>query len=135
MKSYKQLITLQTFEERLEYLKCFNNVSDMTFGFDRYLNQKLYRSEEWKQLRQQIILRDNGCDLGILGYEIYEKPIIHHINPITIDDIKNNNPIVFDPDNLITTCLFTHNLIHYGTNNVNKYELKERTKDDTCLWR
>lgn len=135
MKSYSDLIKLQTYEDRLNYLMCYGLVSNETFGFDRYLNQHLYRSSEWKRLRQQIILRDGGCDLGIKGYEIFEKPIIHHINPITIEDLKSNSSIIFDPENLITVSLFTHNIIHYGKQkDIKKSSFTERTSNDTKLW-
>lgn len=136
IKSYSELITIQTFEERLEYLRIFSKIGIDTFGFDRYLNQNLYRSKEWKDIRQKVILRDKGCDLGLDGYEIFEKPIIHHINPITVEDLTNGNFKVFDMNNLITTCHWTHNAIHYGTNNgLETRKPIERSMNDTCPWR
>ena len=113
-RCYSELTSLKTFEERFEYLRLDGVVGIETFGYDRYLNQLLYRSSEWKKIRNEIIVRDNGCDLGMDGHEIFISPLIHHINPITIDDIKNRNPIIFDSDNLITKTLPTHNAIHYG---------------------
>ena len=102
-KSYNELITIPTFEERFRYLKIYGVIGDQTFGHDRYLNQKLYTLSEWKRVRDKVILRDNGCDLGCEGFEIYSKIIIHHINPITVEDIVACNPCVFDLNNLIST--------------------------------
>ena len=134
-KRYSELKNFKTFEEKYNYLKLTGSVGQETFGFDRYLNQILYRSEEWKQLRQKIILRDNGCDLGTPGYEIFSKPIIHHLNPITLEELLENSPKIFDPENLITTTLQTHNAIHYGNfNNINK-EPVTRSANDTSPWR
>lgn len=134
-KSYSELILLDTFAERFEYLKLDGKVSSETFGSHRYLNQALYKSPEWKRIRREVIIRDNGCDLGIEGYDIYGKALIHHINPITIDDIINRNPIVFDMNNLITTTTDTHNLIHYGSDMTMSTGPIIRTKNDTCPWR
>lgn len=134
-KSYSELILLDTFAERFEYLKLDGKVSSETFGSHRYLNQALYKSPEWKRIRREVIIRDNGCDLGIEGYDIYGKALIHHINPITIDDIINRNPIVFDMNNLVTTTTDTHNLIHYGSDVTISTEPTMRTKNDTCPWR
>ena len=133
-RCYSELASFKTFEERFEYLKLDGIVGIETFGYDRYLNQLLYRSSDWKKIRNEIIVRDNGCDLGIDGHEIYVSPLVHHINPITIDDVKNRNPIIFDSENLITTILSTHNAIHYGykphSNNV-----QNRLPNDTCPWK
>lgn len=135
-RSYNELIRYQTFEDRLNYLLLHGSVGIDTFGFDRYLNQMLYHSTEWKQLRHKIIARDLGCDLGMEGYDIYSTPLIHHINPITVDDVIKHNPIVFDPNNLITTTNKTHQIIHYGIlDDVRKFTLVERQKNDTCPWR
>lgn len=134
-KRYSELKNLKTFEERFEYLKLGSGVGEDTFGFDRYLNQNLYRSKEWKDLRNKIILRDCGCDLGAEGYDIPSNAIIHHLNPITVEDVKNNNPCLFDPENLITTTLRTHNAIHYGTDDSFAKPLQERSMNDTCPWR
>lgn len=135
MKSYSEMILLKTFKERFDYLKMNCNVGTVTFGGERYLNQTLYKSYEWKKVRREVIIRDNGCDLGVEGFELSPKDIlIHHINPITIDDIVNRNPIIFDLDNLITTKHKTHNAIHYSDDTMIFTGLVERTKDDTRLW-
>lgn len=134
-KRYSELMSLPTFEDRVNYLKCYSNVGEDTFGYDRYLNQMLYKSAEWKNVRQKVILRDNGRDLGCDGYEIFDKAIIHHINPITPADIINGNPEVFNMDNLITTTLHTHNLIHYGIENNIPKTIIERKENDTCPWK
>lgn len=135
-RSYNELIRYQTFEDRLNYLLLHGSVGTDTFGFDRYLNQMLYHSVEWRQLRQKIIARDLGCDLGMEGYDIPINPLIHHINPITVEDVVNHNPIVFDPNNLITTTNATHQIIHYGIlEDVNRRTLIERSANDTCPWR
>ena len=134
-KSYSELITLPTFEERFEYLRLNGTVGSETFGHDRYLNQTLYRSPEWKRFRHKIIIRDNGCDLACEGYQIYEKVLIHHINPITIKDILERNPMVFDPENVVCTILNTHNAIHYGDESLIIKAPITRSKNDTCPWR
>lgn len=135
IKTYSELITLQTFEERFNYLKLDGKVGIETFGYDRYLNQILYNSQEWKSCRRDIIIRDNGCDLACDGYEIHGRILIHHINPITLEDIVNRNPIIFDPENLITTTHNTHNAIHYGDESLLTTAPIERSKNDTCPWR
>lgn len=136
MKSYDELITIPTFEERFRYLKVYGVIGNQTFGYDRYLNQKLYNtSREWKRIRDKVILRDNGCDLGCEGFEIYGKIIIHHINPITVEDIVTCNPCVFDLNNLISTSHNTHNAIHYGDEKSLIVAPIERKQYDTCPWR
>lgn len=135
IKRYSDLIKLKTFEERYDYLKLDGVVGEETFGFDRYLNQVLYKSPEWKSVRDKVIVRDNGCDLGLEGRNIYGKVLIHHINPITLDDIRNRNPCLFDMENLISTTLTTHNAIHYGDVNQLSQDPIVRTKNDTCPWR
>ena len=135
IKSYSELITLPTFEERFEYLRLNGTVGSETFGHDRYLNQTLYRSPEWKRFRHKIIIRDNGCDLACEGYEIYEKILIHHINPITVKNILERNPMVFDPENVVCTILNTHNAIHYGDDSLIIKAPIQRNKNDTCPWR
>lgn len=135
IKTYSELITLPTFEERFNYLKLGGTVGESTFGFDRCLNQNLYKSQEWKSVRNKVIIRDNGCDLACEGYEIYGKVLIHHINPITVEDIINRNPIIFDLENLITTVHNTHNAIHYGDENLLIKGPIERTKNDTIPWK
>lgn len=133
-KNYTDISKLKTFEERFEYLKIGGNVGIETFGFDRYANQALYSSREWKKVRDEVIIRDKGCDLGVEGFDIYSKPIIHHIEPITMEQIINRDPIIFDPDNLITVSHRTHNAIHYGNELKSNIPI-ERTKGDTTLWR
>lgn len=135
-RSYEELITLPTFEDRLRYLLLHGSVAEDKFGYTRYLNQILYKSNEWRRLRNQIIVRDNGCDLGVDGFEIPSRALIHHINPITLDDVMQRRPIVFDPNNLITTVLSTHEIIHYGSeSDISNYFLKERSANDTSPWR
>lgn len=134
-KSYLELIQIPTFQERYEYLKIGGRIGEETFGFDRHLNQTLYRSSEWKRFRRQIIIRDKGCDLGCEGYELYDKILIHHINPISINDVLNRVSCIFDPNNVICTSLNTHNAIHYGDSELLVTEPIERTKNDTCPWK
>ena len=135
IKTYSELITIPTFEERFEYLKLDGQVGVETFGFNRYLNQVFYKSDEWLSIRDYIITRDNGCDLGMEGYEIYGRILIHHINPITKDDIIQRSRILLDPENLITTVKRTHDAIHYGDSNLLMKAPIERRKNDTCPWR
>lgn len=135
IKSYSELITLPTFLERYRYLKIGGHVGIETFGFDRYLNQALYHSNEWRDFRRDMILRDNGCDLGCDGHEIHERALLHHINPITIEDVIRRSPKVFDSENVITTILNTHNAIHYGDESKLVIAPLERTRNDTCLWK
>ena len=135
IRTYSELITIPTFKERFEYLKLNGSVGLETFGHDRYLNQILYNSPEWRRFRPEIIVRDNGCDLACEGYEIFGKILIHHINPITAQDILNRNPKVFDPENVITTVHNTHNAIHYGDENLLITAPIERSRNDTCPWR
>ena len=133
-KSYSELRSLQTFEERYEYLRMGGQVGAATFGSERYLNQVFYRSGEWRYARDKAIVRDNGCDLGILGREIYETIYVHHINPITIEDIERGSPLLFDLNNLITTIYTTHQAIHYGDKSLLRIPPPERRKGDTQLW-
>ena len=135
IKTYSELITIPTFEERFEYLKLDGQVGVETFGFNRYLNQAFYKSDEWLSIRDYVIARDNGCDLGMEGYEIYGRILIHHINPITKDDIIQRSRILLDPENLITTVKRTHDAIHYGDSNLLMRAPIERRKNDTCPWR
>ena len=134
-KTYSELSNLETFEDRFQYLKLDGIVGEETFGFDRYLNQILYKSDEWKQCRRDIIIRDNGCDLGCEGFEVYGRILIHHINPITVDDIINRSPKVFNPENLILTSHNTHQAIHYGNEDLLVKAPIERSKNDTSPWR
>lgn len=135
IKTYSELITIPTFEERFEYLQLKGSVGKDTFGYDRYLNQVLYRSPEWKRLRNQIIIRDGGCDLACDGYDIYGKVLIHHLNPITVEDVLTRSRKVFDPDNLVCVSHSTHNAIHYGDVDLLVTGPIIRTKNDTCPWR
>ena len=135
IKTYSELITIPTFEERFEYLKLDGQVGVETFGFNRYLNQAFYKSDEWLSIRDYVITRDNGCDLGMEGHEIYGRILIHHINPITKDDIIQRSRILLDPENLITTVKRTHDAIHYGDSNLLMRAPIERRKNDTCPWR
>lgn len=136
IRTYSELIKLPTFEDRYEYLKLNGKIGEETFGFDRYINQQLYqRSQKWKSIRDKVIIRDNGCDLSMEGYEIWGKIIIHHMNPITIEDIERESDFVFNPEYLISASLNTHNAIHYGDENLLIKAPIERTKYDTCPWR
>ena len=134
-KSYLELITIPTFEERFEYLKLDGAVGKETFGYDRYLNQALYSSKEWRDFRRRIIIRDNGCDLACEGYEMQNGILIHHINPITIDAVINRRPVIFDPNNVVCVSHNTHNAIHYGDKGLLITTPIERTANDTCPWR
>lgn len=137
MRSYSELITLPTFEERFEYLKLDGDVGDETFGFDRYLNQRFYRSAEWKRIRDAVIVRDNGCDLGVEDRQLYDRIVIHHMNPINQRDLINHMDLmVIDPEFLICCSHNTHNAIHYGDDSlIVKSTLTERTPNDTCPWK
>ena len=135
IRTYSELITIPTFEERFEYLQLKGSVGKDTFGYDRYLNQVLYRSPEWKRLRNQIIIRDGGCDLACDGYDIYGKVLIHHLNPITVEDVLARSRKVFDTDNLVCVSHNTHNAIHYGDVDLLVTGPIIRTKNDTCPWR
>lgn len=135
IKSYRELRRLRTFEERFEYLKIGGVVGRETFGFQRYLNQKFYRSTEWKYTRRDIIVRDNGCDLGVKDCEIFGRIIVHHINPITIEDIELGRDIIFDPNNLICCSHNTSNAIHYGDISLLIKLPQQRRKGDTKLWK
>ena len=135
IRTYTELIKLATFEERYKYLKLVANVGDETFGFDRYLNQQFYHSQEWKSIRSQIIIRDNACDLGIPGREMDSRIIIHHMNPITKDDLIHQSDFLLNPEYLICTSKKTHSAIHYGDDKMLFGEMVERSKDDTCPWR
>lgn len=135
IRTYSELITLPTFEERFQYLKLNGSVGQDTFGFDRYLNQIFYKSQRWLQVRDQVIIRDNGCDLGMEGYEIHGRILIHHMNPITLRDLELESDFLLDPEYLISTVHNTHNAIHYGDENLLYKAPVERTRFDTCPWR
>lgn len=135
IRTYTELSKLKTFEERFRYLKLDGIVGQETFGFDRYLNQVFYRSAKWKSVRNKVIVRDNGCDLGIEGHEIYGRIIIHHMNPLTLKDIERESEFLLDPEYLISTIHGTHNAIHYGDESLLITAPIERTKNDTCPWK
>lgn len=135
IKTYTELSRLTSFEERYEYLRLGGLVGEETFGFDRYLNQVFYRSKRWKTIRDYVIIRDNGCDLGVEGYEIHGRILIHHMNPITLKDIEEESAFLLDPEYLISTTHNTHNAIHYGDESLLIKAPVERTRNDTCPWR
>lgn len=135
IRTYSEMILLPTFIERFRYLQIGGKVGAETFGYDRYLNQTLYRTTEWKRFRREVIIRDNGYDLGCDDREIYGKILVHHINPITADDIINRHSNVFNLDNVVCVSLDTHNAIHYGDEELLMLGPIERTKNDTCPWR
>lgn len=135
IKTYSELIQLPTFEERFRYLKLDGKVGETTFGFDRYLNQIFYGSSEWKAVRDRVIVRDLGCDLGIEGREIYGRILIHHMNPITIKDVKEGSDFLLNPEYLISTYKTTHDAIHYGDESLLITAPVTRSKNDTCPWK
>lgn len=134
IRTYSELRRLHTFKERYDYLQLKGSVGKSTFGFDRYINQKFYTSRQWRQVRNQVIARDEGLDLGITGYEIFDKIIIHHMNPMTAEDISHGDSDILDPEYLITTTHKTHNAIHYGDSSLLARPLAERRPGDTKLW-
>lgn len=133
-RHYRELLRLDTFEQRYEYLRLEGQVGEPTFGYDRWMNQQFYKSREWRQLRQFVIVRDDGCDLGMEGREISERPIIHHMNPMTAADLSQSDPDILNPDYLITTCHQTHNAIHYGDESLLPRIFVDRSPGDTKLW-
>ena len=136
IRTYSELSKLSTFEERYNYLKLDGVVGEDTFGFDRYLNQQFYQKDpKWKKVRDEVIIRDMGCDLGIEGREIPDSIMVHHMNPLTVDDLLNRTEFLLDPEYLISTSRTTHNAIHYGDENLLMKGPVERTKNDTCPWR
>lgn len=135
IKTYSELIQLPTFEERFRYLKLDGKVGETTFGFDRYLNQIFYGSSEWKAVRDRVIVRDLGCDLGIEGREIYGRILIHHMNPISVKDIKEGSDFLLNPEYLISTYKTTHDAIHYGDESLLITAPVARSKNDTCPWK
>jgi len=134
IKSYSELRRLETFQERYKYLALRGVVGDSTFGFDRYINQQFYTSRQWRQLRDFVIVRDAGCDLAFTGYEIHDRLVIHHMNPMTVSSIQQGNNEILDPEFLITTTHMTHNAIHYGDENLLPKKFVERKPGDTKLW-
>ena len=135
IRTYSELITLPTFRERYEYLKLNGRVGEETFGFDRYLNQAFYKSEEWRAVRDYVIVRDNGCDLGMEGHEIFGKILIHHMNPISKRDILDRSDLLLNPEYLICTIKNTHDAIHFGDENLLIVAPIERRRNDTCPWK
>ena len=135
IRTYSELILLPTFEERFKYLQLNGRVGDDTFGFDRYINQNFYKSADWKRIRDQIIIRDNGCDLALEGYEIYGRILIHHMNPITVKDVELSTEYLMNPEYLICITHNTHNAIHYGDEKLLMKGPVVRTKNDTCPWK
>lgn len=135
IRTYSELITLPTFEERFQYLKLDGRVGEETFGFDRYLNQIFYGSDEWKSVRDFVIIRDGGCDLGIPGREIHGRILVHHMNPIRQEDILRRSKYLLDPEYLICTIKNTHDAIHYSDEGLLILDPIERTKNDTCPWK
>ena len=135
IRTYSELIQLPTLEERFDYLRLDGVVGKDTFGFDRYLNQQFYRSSEWKRIRNQVIVRDNGCDLGIDEYEIHGRILIHHMNPISIEDLQYTSDLLMNPEYLICVSHRTHNAIHYGDESLIVTTPIERSQNDTCPWR
>ena len=135
IRTYSESIAIPTYEERVKYLQLNGNIGNETFGYDRMFNQRFYSSLEWKRLRDEIIFRDNGCDLGILDRRIMGKILIHHMNPIMLEDIQKSSEFLLNPEYLICTSFETHNAIHYGDENLLFKAPIERTKYDTCPWR
>lgn len=135
IKTYSECIKFSTFNDRFEYLNLSGKVGEETFGSNRYLNQILYSSGEWKKFRRDVIIRDDGLDMACEGYDIYERAVVHHINPITIEDVINRSPSVFDFENVILVSPLTHKAIHYGNIDLLMNDPIERYKNDTCPWR
>ena len=135
IRTYSELMQFETIEERFEYLRIGGKIGEDTFGFDRYLNQMFYRLPEWKKTRRGVIIRDGGCDLGVEGYDISGIVIVHHMNSVTKEQILNRDPVLFDPEYLISVSDPTHKAIHYGDSNLLPKIYTERRKNDTCPWR
>lgn len=134
IRTYRELRRIETFEERFKYLSLQGQVGESTFGFDRWINQQFYVSAQWKQIRDHVIVRDNGCDLGVDGYDIHQRIVIHHMNPMVANDISRGDPAILDPEFLITTTHRTHNAIHYGDERLLLRPFVERRRGDTKLW-
>ena len=135
IRTYSELIKFTDFIDIYNYLRLDGTVGKETFGFERFLNQKFYNSKEWLAVKREVIIRDNGCDLGLDGYEIHGKILVHHMNPIEQSDILRRTDILLNPEYLISTTLETHNAIHYGNENILPVLILERAKNDTCPWR
>ena len=134
IRTYSEMLRYRTFAERYEYLKLGGSVGESTFGFDRHINQSFYRSYSWKKVREYIIVRDQGCDLGVEGHEIVSELMIHHLNPMTVNDIIHGEEWILNPEYLITTCHDTHNAIHYGDASLLPKPYTPRAPGDTSLW-
>lgn len=134
VRTFSELRRIEDFTERFRYLSLRGQVGEKTFGFDRWINQEFYRSREWRSVRDQVILRDNGCDMAVEGYEIHDGIYIHHMNPMTVSDITSGDPSILDPEFLISVTHRTHNAIHYGDEGLLPRPLVERTAGDTKLW-
>lgn len=135
LKTYTDLIKLPTFEERFRYLELGGAVGADTFGFDRYLNQRFYTSQIWQRVKREVIIRDNGCDLGVEGYTIFGRVIVHHMNPITVEDVVKQTDALLNPEFLICVSHTTHNAIHYGSEELLPKGPADRKPNDTCPWR
>lgn len=135
IRTYSELSKLETLEDRFEYLRLDGTIGEDTFGFDRYLNQMFYKLPEWRKTRRDVIIRDNGCDLGVEGFDIMGPITVHHMNPITKQQILDRDPTLFDPEYLISTSSLVHKAIHYGDSNLLPRDFVERRKNDTCPWR
>lgn len=133
-RSYSELMRLHTFEERFDYLNLHGKVGDTTFGFDRYLNQMFYTSAQWKSMRHFVLARDNGCDMGMDGYELHYRPVIHHMNPMFVTQLVDGDDVVLDPEYLVTVSHRTHNAIHFGQKSLLFTPIIVRKRDDTKLW-
>ena len=134
IRTYSELSQIESFEDRFRYLSLAGRVGETTFGFERFLNQKFYRSREWRQIRSAVILRDDGCDLGVPGYEIHRDLLIHHMNPMTRANLRHGDDAILDPEYLITTSHRTHNAIHYGDERLLPRQFVARRPGDTNLW-
>ena len=135
IRRYSDLIQIDSFIERYYYLKIHGNVGEETFGIDRYVNQMLYKSQRWRKIRNEVIIRDNACDLGVDGYELDNYIVVHHMNPITLEDIEEERDIVFDTEYLISCSSRTHEAIHFGDEGLLPKQFTPRRPNDTCLWR
>lgn len=133
-RSYAEFARINSFEDRYAYLRVSSSIGIATFGFERWLNQAFYTSTQWRQVRQEVIARDRGCDLGIEGYELYDRIYVHHMNPMTVEQVDKGDPAILDPEFLISVSLTTHNAIHYGDERLLVKPLVQRRRGDTKLW-
>lgn len=135
IKTWSELVKFPTIKERIDYLRTYSTIGEATFGYDRWLNQRFYKSKEYKRLRQEIVRRQHGMDLGVKGYPLPDKFVLHHMNPITVDDIVNGSPFAWDPEYLVCVSLDTHNAIHYQKEQNRLPRMASRSEYDTCPWR